>query len=353
MKKHLIILFLFISAFSIAQDKDETSLVYDKKIAEVINLVEKEKEARNNDIETVNKSLVIQTEELKKSITSIQQQINNTDQSYLASMKRSRIGSIFLLIGLLVEVIGAILLASNTLVSRIEKIHSLDIDSGLVDMVIEDQVQKGVLIFLNGIGSLLIAFGFLLQFSGTILVIAQSGIELTIILSLGLLIPTLLFLFLVNRTPDQTIKEKISILFFNIKVLFLNKLFQFIHPRKTSYCDICGKIIKKKNGSVWYIKEDDTKGNNSLHKPGYVRFGHELCLLNDKLFTIELKTDSWMDQINTHKIYKLSCDEFVNHDYNKIKKWFKENKADWEIKKGLSYKCHYEAEYDRLFSRLK
>lgn len=373
MKKYIV---FFILLFPSALFSQELPNNYDK-IKEQINTIQNDienlrstQELRdsklNDELKSEASSREIRDSELKDRLKSglknidtrlndIELRIGHLDNTILVNLYRSKLGAIILLVGLILETIGAILLSGNNLVNKIEKIRSVKIETGLFDLSMENIVQKSVLGYLSGIGSIALVFGFMLQFTGTLLVISQAQIQTALFLVIGIIVPITIVFYLTGQNPDQSRKEKIAILIFNIRITFFNSICSKLLPKSITYCDICGEFLKSKNGEIWFLQEKQTKEHNSLHKPHNIQFGHEKCLCNDPSYEEDLKTGSLMDALNTNSIHKMALDEFLNINYSQLKNWFKDNKADWQKKKEKEkgYKDHYELELDNLYKRLK
>lgn len=288
-------------------------------------------------------------------LNDIEIRISHLDNTFLVNLYRSKLGATILLLGLIIETIGAILLSGNNLVNKIEKIRSVKIETGLFDLSMENKVQKPVLVYFSVIGSIALILGFMLQFTGTLLVVSQAQIQTALFLAIGIIIPVSIVFYLTGQNPDQSRKEKIAILIFNIRITLINSICSKLLPKSITYCDICGKFLKSKNGKIWFLQEKQTEKHNSLHKPHNIQFGHEKCLSDDLSYKAPPKKGDLMDSLNTNSIHKMSLDEFLNINYSKLKNWFKDNKAEWQKQKEKEkgYKDHYELELDNLYKRLK
>jgi len=90
--------------------------------------------------------------------------IDNTGDSLSTFLRTTALGAIILLIGILLEVLGATLIAASSLSEKIEPVRNARLQYTMGDIATGDKMKDNVMNFYGIIGSIILVFGFCLQF---------------------------------------------------------------------------------------------------------------------------------------------------------------------------------------------
>ena len=227
-----------------------------------------------------------QIEILQKEISNQKKQIDNTEINLLNFSKTSKLGAFFLLFGILLEVLGATLLASFSLSFKIEPIRYNKVNYSVGDFGVADKMKDNLINFYGILGSLLITLGFLFQFIGTILVIGFTIWLLILFIFIALFLSIGLIIILSGNTIGQTKKQKFKIILMNLKKLLIIPLADKILYPKKIHCEICTKHLSFDIARLGYVNPKNTSETPYLNLPHSFYYGHSECLDN-KLENIE------------------------------------------------------------------
>mgnify|MGYP001211226141 CR=1 FL=1 len=298
-----------------------------------LNLVRIKQDSSLKELSKQNGITVKALDSLRKIIQSNSKLINDTEVSFSNFSKTSSTGAIVLIIGILLEVIGATLLAGLSLSQKIEPVRNVRLEYTLGDLAIEDKMKNNVMNFYGIIGSILLVLGFCLQFSGTILVI---GISFWMILStiLGALVVAFgLLFFLMGQTIDQTRKEKLKIIFLNLKRIIISPIHCKLLNRRKILCEICTKPVLLDEAQVWYKHEQNSENHPFLHRPYGFYLGHEKCL--EKVHPTKEPGNGLINK--PHPIHKFNIKQFYNTKLPELKNWILRHREHWKKqRKGYS-----------------
>ncbi|MGE8723369.1 hypothetical protein ACO2KH_18720 [Leptospira terpstrae] len=358
MKKNLLTLLILILTISvIAQeniqknsietnynDSDQSISIVKKNYQIVIDELSKLKisqEAQNTEIN-----------KLKETNKALINRIDYLENSYMQNMFSGSIGAFILLLGLLIEIIGATLLAGNNLSAKLQNIYSLSIKADLGDLALTSVTKDEVMKFYGYIGSILLIMGFLLQMTGTIFVLGIHLITKSLIILLSCLISFSILYYLMGQTPEQTRSEKLKVIWRNINGQILLPLYDKIFQKSTTRCDYCLK--KCNNGIVSYISGENSENYPYLHSPQLYHYSHEDCLSNiDDYQTFFNKSE---DALSTNQLYKHSILEFKTKIYPDLKDFFIKQKNDRKGKwknYNVEKPDYSEIETEKMFHRIK
>ncbi len=273
--------------------------------------------------------------ENEKIITQFQNEQKKEVQSSIVKTNISILGAITLMLGLLLEIIGATLIAGKDLAEQLNEIDFNTSASTGKDLALQNPTMNQVLNFWAKIGVFILLLGFLIQAIGILIVLPINIFVLLIIVAILFIIVISVFYAMLRISPDQKISTKFKIIVFNIKRLLISK--------KKSYCDRCLKIINTTNSDIeiWWMV------CNTTGTPYNFRIGHKSCLeenvdssyyciLNDSYYSSEVK------------IMKVRFNEFKTKYYEDIAKQLK---TDLEKRQG--HKMSYYLEFERIENILK
>ena len=153
--------------------------------------------------------------------------INQLEKQQLAWNRASwltKLGSIILLIGLMLEILGASLLSGSNLAQPQEDVLTLKPTKPLVDLSTSDVNKEPRLIFLGTLGTFLLVLGFLLQFSGAVVSIDISTYFSVISIAFALCASVIVPFYLLGQTSEQTRIKKIRTLWMNVRRNFIQPL---------------------------------------------------------------------------------------------------------------------------------
>ena len=280
--------------------------------------------------------------------------LREIENSYLYNLYSASMGAIILLIGLLVEIIGATLLAGNHLTYRIKQIYSLLIKADLGDLSTVSVIKEEVMKFHGYLGSLLLIIGFILQMVGTVFVIGVS-ITLKIILIIASCIISFLILFyLMGQTPEQNRKEKIKVILDNLKRLIIFPIVDRTIFWNNIRCDYCLK--RTSDGIVSYLDQDNSENHPFLHSPQLFHYSHAECtsLIEDYNEYYSREQD-FVSRISRIELKKYTVKEYIDKIYPRLSEFYKLQKEDRK-KSGGQYNSkptYSEIEALKMFERVK
>lgn len=189
-----------------------------------------------------------------------------------ASLRRSNLAALVLLVSLVIEVVGALLLSGPALLAKQKEIFSLASTAPLVDLGTRDVNAEPRMNFLGSLGAFFLVSGFLGQFVGTLIGLGVSPAYGAALLIVALVPTGFLIYFLLGQSRDQSRREKIRLVF--------RSLWRIVRPRAwtAKLCDHCGRKLDSDDATVAWLKEPGSKGYEYLHPPSDWHLGHAKCL---------------------------------------------------------------------------
>lgn len=357
-RKKLKTLIIFISLiYSIGLQaidvKDENKILNNKiKDMEVrLNLIETNYEKEQKEL----KNLLIKTEKnkniLEKKLLVTESKLNKATDSltkisliWSKSSNASKLGAFILLCGLLIEIIGATVLTGNHLIAKQKDVFTLKSTPPSVDLSLNDVNTEPKINFLGSLASILLFLGFVLQFTGTILVFSLPT-WLNVFMVLLSIIPAFLILYyLLGQSYNQSRVDKIKIVFRNFRRNFI--------PEFGLKCDFCTKKVNKENAKIWWLQEPNSENYPFLYQPHYMHIGHEECLSKNDTYKPDPTRNIELPEIN---IIKVSVQEFIDNRIPELRKWWIEYNNSWAEKRHLDTNDITDAEYqfEELVKRIE
>jgi hypothetical protein len=272
--------------------------------------------------------------------------VQNTHNSELSSD-----GAIILLVGLLIEILGALLLGAPVLATKIEELSDFELDPSL-DMVLHAPKKEAVLAFYSMIGNILLFLGFTAQFTGTALLLnVDWRVQLAIVLSV-LAIVFLVLVWLLGIDPKQSRLPQLAFVCKNImrvsKLKTSNILF------RGRQCQLCLKKVEKKNSYIFWYDQGNFPTHPFLHPPSQFLVGHEDCM--SKKISQKIADQANFEQqtkIQPH-LQKLKGSDFISIKLDEYKKWFADHYDHWlKIRSDWPKPSKHEIEMDAAVEKIK
>lgn len=348
MRKLFILIFLLM--IPIHYLNSQSDVQFEKEFFKIEQKI-KNLEQKNNELEITLKQL---NQEYNSKTPELTNRITLLENIYLHNIYSARLGAIILIFGLLIEIIGATLLAGDNLSAKIKPIYSLTIKADLGDLAMNDVTKDSVMKFHGYLGSIMLILGFIFQMIGTILVIGLSIYIKLFVIILSCLISILIIYYLTGQTPIQTRKEKAIIIWFNIKRLLLLPFLDKILFSSKNRCDYCLK--KTNDGIITFLDEKNSEGFPYLHSPQSFHYCHPDCIktIDDYEFYFN-KSNDLSSALSKVELKKLTIKEYIESVYPALLEFFKNQRNDrntkWNnFKGGPDYS---EVEAEKMYKRVK
>lgn len=349
--KLLVILFsMAVSAPSFSQD-DEVGrgvlailpLVADEEssILEKIEDVQKENERISYillDVQGNVESSLRDNDKVEVELSELRAQLLEYKNRVLESSQISKVGAAILLIGLSIEVIGATVLAGTHLVVEQKDVYTLSSTPPLRDMGITDVNSKPRIDFLGAVASLMLFLGFVLQFSGTVMVLSLPVAANFLLILLAIVPSSIVIYYLLGQSYEQSRREKIMVICGNVKRNFISF--------SRNKCFICSKPVREvSDAKVYWKQEKNSDSHPFLHTPRDMHFGHEKCLESSGIYE---DTSSGFS-IGRDYFYRKDVVDFVENDVPVFEDWWKRYRKHWEEKSGGRERvCFSEYSYGKV-----
>lgn len=272
----------------------------EENIREQLARIDNEFEGTNNQIESVEAS------------------VNQITLAWSHSSDIAKIGAIVLLSGLLIEIIGATVLAGTHLVTEQKEVYTLKSTPPSNDLSMTDVNSEPRIDFLGSIASFMLFLGFVLQFTGTILVLSLPAWLAATMVTLAIIPGTLVIYYLLGQSYNQSRKKKIKVILKNIK---RNLTLSF-----RAKCEICSKSLKFDESYVFWSKEPNSEKHPYLHTPYNMLLGHKGCLESSGKYEQPKGRHQELEEIERHQ---KTVAEFLKRDVPAMKKWWSEYRKHW------------------------
>ncbi len=288
---------------------------------------------------------------LDKSSENQNKEIENLKELNTYNSKLSSEGAIILLVGLLIEILGALLLGAPVLATKIEELSDFEIDPGL-DLAMHAPKKEAVLIFFSMIGNVLLFLGFTAQFVGTALVLSVDwSMQLTIVL-FGLAVGFSMVLWLLGIDPEQSRTQKIAVVWKNIQRIFRLKINGLMLRGRE--CESCLKKVDKDQSYVFWYDEGNTTSHPYLHSPSKFLVGHEECINKEVTQNIEAQKNlQQRDKIKPH-LHTMKGSDFISKRLDEYKNWFIGHYDHWlKIREDWHKPSKYEIAMDAAVAKIR
>ena len=281
-------------------------------------------------IQNIDKRLKNQEEQIKNLKSKLYNKLENQaiqikrQQKQIKKTAEKNNRAIFtVLFGLLLEIIGALLLSAPTLSTKINKRINFNMRfTPGSDLLIEDPERKQILANYSMFGSIILSFGFLVQFIGAVCLLNSHFLLIILTIIFGILFSVFIFCFLLGIDPEQDRNQKIIILFKNIMRLLKFMVNSILLLKKQ--CDICLKKTKKGEAFVlWRDESDSSEKHPYLHPPGSFFVGHERCLNEHLEFQIKNEGRHEVTKKIKKNYHLKKGAVFLESCYSQYKKQFK------------------------------
>lgn len=262
-------------------------------------------------IEGVRSELKSDIESTNNQISSVEKSVKNISLAWAQSSNISKIGAIVLLTGLLIEIIGATVLAGTHLVTEQKEVYTLKSTPPSNDLSMTDVNSEPRIDFLGSIASFMLFSGFVLQFSGTILVLSLPAWLAFTMVALAVIPGTLVIYYLLGQSYNQSRSKKLEIILKNIKRTLI--------PSFSAKCEKCSKNLKFKEAYVFWSKEPASENYPYLYAPYNMHLGHQVCLAGSGKYVRSKNRNPQLTEIEHHQ---KTVADFLMQDAPEMKKWW-------------------------------
>ena len=280
-----------------------------------------------------------------KTETEVEKLNTNFDDVSLILSKlseRTFVSAIFMLVGLVLEIVGAILLAGTYLVTQQSDVYTLKATPPLRDLALRDVKLEPRINFLGAIGAILLIIGFVIQFIGTIIVLSFSLLVAVSMIFMVISLIVGIFYYLLGQSVEQTRSEKLRFLFRNFR--------RNILPSYKLSCDFCSKRLDVEEAQVWWLHEQNTEEFPFLHQAYHWHLGHDSCLNSSGLYDTKRPNN---EVIVTLTINKTHLDEFKKSEIDKYNDWWRKYHEYWTKRRNTkSRKSAEQNEFLTIVSRI-
>lgn len=283
--------------------------------------------------------------ELKQTISDLRDAKNSIERisiDWSQASNIAKLGALILLCGLLIEIIGATVLAGTHLISKQENVFTLKSTPPSLDLSLNDVNTEPRINFLGSLASILLFLGFVLQFSGTILVLSLPSWLTVLMVTLSIIPGSLIIYYLLGQSYNQSRSEKLKIVIKNIRRNFI--------PEFGLKCDFCSNKVNLSKASIWWRQESNSDTHPYLHVPCYMHIGHEPCLEVSDDYKDHNERHTELANIDTIKV---SVQEFIDKKTPELRKWWKEYRAYWAKERGSDETMSdQEYQFEQLIKRV-
>lgn len=260
-------------------------------------------------------------EDTNNQINSVEASVKAISLAWAQSSNLAKLGAIILLTGLLIEIIGATVLAGTHLVTEQKEVYTLKSTPPSKDLSVTDVNSEPRIDFLGSIASFMLFVGFVLQFSGTILVLSLPSWLAVIMVALAIIPGSLVIFYLLGQSYNQSRKQKIKVILKNIR--------RNLTPSFSTKCEICSKRLKFNESYVFWSKEPSSEQHPYLNPPYNMHLGHKECLESSGKYEAPPNRNVALEKIEQHQ---KSVAEFLITDAPKMKQWWSEYREYWATK---------------------
>ncbi|MCQ6261283.1 hypothetical protein MLD55_05000 [Alcanivorax sp. MM125-6] len=279
-------------------------------------------------------------------IDSVEASVTQITLAWSHSSDIAKLGAIVLLSGLLIEIIGATVLAGTHLVTEQKEVYTLKSTPPCNDLSMTDVNSEPRIDFLGAIASFMLFFGFVLQFTGTIVVLSLPAWLAATMVMLAIIPGTLVIYYLLGQSYNQSRKEKIKVIIENIK--------RNLTPSFGAKCEVCSKSLKFDESYVFWSKEPDSENHPYLHPPYNMHLGHKGCLESSGKYEQPKGRHQELEGIEMHQ---KKVAEFLKRDVPAMKKWWSEYRRHWaergNSEESVSFSEHMFHQLLREIDKLK
>jgi len=256
-------------------------------------------------------------------VSSVEASVKEISLAWAQSSNIAKIGAIILLTGLLIEIIGATVLAGTHLVTEQKEVYTLKSTPPSNDLSMTDVNSEPRIDFLGSIASFMLFSGFVLQFSGTILVLSLPSWLAAIMIALAVTPGTLVIYYLLGQSYNQSRTQKIRVILKNIK--------RNLTPSFGAKCEICSKSLKFNESYVFWSKEPHSEKHPYLYTPHNMHLGHQDCLASSGKYEQSKNRHKELQEIEQHQ---KTVAEFLTQDAPQMKKWWSEYRSHWSERRN-------------------
>lgn len=299
------------SNYAFAQASKVSQLEFDSIIFSIKEIDARITKNRKKD-SVYTSQLMQQVDSLRNEIAKENEKVLGIEGLITKSSNTATTGAIFILIGLLLELVGAAFVSGNIFMEKVEKIFEDNLNFIFVDLALTNPEREKTYKFIGTFGALLLVIGFVFQFAGTALILNMSLAFKSTFIALSIFSSFWLIWYLSGKTADQSRKEKFKFLIFDLYTFFLKRQTEkVLSYRKKVLCDICLKPVKVDETEISWIWEENSMKHPYLYVPHYFKCGHKYCLSKFKIFTT-VRRDSNV------KVCKSSIQYFVQNEFPRI-----------------------------------
>jgi len=243
-----------------------------EETAQVKNSVQLHQEAGRSS----HASMETRLEELNKEQKDLKAELQRVEESASRSGNASRWGAIIILIGMMIEIIGATFLASDAITKKCEPVRNLNPVEPSLDLSLENVALRPMLTFLTYLGAFLVFFGFTIQTAGTFLVLDLPWFWMLLIPLVMSGIAFWVSYFVAGRSLEQTPKERFLTVLDNATFAFGKALLYSFNTNPK--CDMCGEPVKKNEQFISFFFRQNSQSHPYLNAPSSLHVGHKKCL---------------------------------------------------------------------------
>ncbi len=243
-------------------------------------------------------------------------------------------GAVILLLGLFLEIIGAVLVSTEnftkeTLIIRpySKTEYRLGEWGGNKNL---DNKNNSFQVF----GTYILIIGFALQFIGTFFVVSQNFIFNIITILIAIIIITLLSYIIISKIGGLNFFNKLIISFRNIKGSFMFAFERKFQMNGKIVCEVCFNKIRADASHIGFIVFQDQR----IMRPEGFFIGHKECVEKEIKIYEKLFWDS------KYSIHIERLEDFFTKDFSDLEKL---NEKDKQEKKPLN------EEFSQIIVRLK
>jgi len=146
------------------------------------------------------------------------------------------------------------------------------------DIATGDKMKDNVMNFYGIIGSIILVFGFCLQFSGTILIIGLDWWWMLLFITIAFALSFAVLYFLTGQTVGQSRGEKAKILLQNLKRILIIPIRELWLSKDKIICELCLKPVGVGDAQIWYKQGTNSDKHPYLYRPYGFYMGHVACL---------------------------------------------------------------------------
>ena len=245
-----------------------------KKVVKDLQSSVKILQSESKTLDSINKNKTITINQNKNSILELK-------GIYQKQKANSIHGAIILLLGLFLEITGAVFVSSENLLKETLKVRPFMTEY----MVGEEWLHKDRDIKINSLqvfGTYLLILGFTLQFIGTLLVVSNNPILNVIVIFIASGTVTYLSYLIIKKIGGLNPINKISTLLLNLKGISVFLKEEKLNKKNILICEGCFKKIKVNMAYIGYFL------SNPIPRDFFL--GHEACV--EKEFEAIAKTRS-------------------------------------------------------------